>query len=146
VAVTASDWEVEDQPIRPRLRLVVPRQDLPLVSTRTCTKCGESPPSSATAIVVGTPALSVDDTRRRGQMTDAPLGAPWPSGAIVCRPNWRRDPWYARCMARHRSADASARWNHCASDRPGFPGCRSLREIEESEWLILTTLVRQSIC
>ena len=25
----------------PRLRLVVPRQDLPLVSLRTCTACGE---------------------------------------------------------------------------------------------------------
>ena len=41
VAITASDWEVDDQPIRPRLRLVVPRQDLPLVSTRICAKCGE---------------------------------------------------------------------------------------------------------
>ena len=41
VAITASDWEVDDQPTRPRLRLVVPRQDLPLVSTRICAKCGK---------------------------------------------------------------------------------------------------------
>jgi hypothetical protein len=41
MAITASDWEVEDPPTRPRLRLVVPRQDLPLVSTRTCSRCGE---------------------------------------------------------------------------------------------------------
>ena len=41
VAITASDWEVEELPTPPRLRLVVPRQDLPLVSTRTCAKCGE---------------------------------------------------------------------------------------------------------
>jgi hypothetical protein len=41
MAITASEWEVEDRPARPRLRLVVPRQDLPLVSMRTCANCGE---------------------------------------------------------------------------------------------------------
>jgi hypothetical protein len=41
VAITASDWEVEELPTPPRLRLVVPRHDLPLVSKRTCAKCGE---------------------------------------------------------------------------------------------------------
>jgi hypothetical protein len=41
VAITASEWEVDDALARPRLRLVVPRQDLPLVSMRTCAHCGE---------------------------------------------------------------------------------------------------------
>jgi hypothetical protein len=41
VAITASEWAVEDRPTDTRLRLVVPRQDLPLVSMRTCTNCGE---------------------------------------------------------------------------------------------------------
>ncbi len=41
MASTASEWEIQDAPARPRLRLVVPRQDLPLVSMRTCTHCGE---------------------------------------------------------------------------------------------------------
>lgn len=41
MAITASEWEVEERPTRPRLRLVVPRRDLPLVSLRTCARCGE---------------------------------------------------------------------------------------------------------
>lgn len=41
MAITATEWEVEEGPTRPSLRLVVPRQDLPLVSMRTCSNCGE---------------------------------------------------------------------------------------------------------
>jgi hypothetical protein len=41
MAITESEWQVQERPTRPRLRLVVPRQDLPMVSMRTCAKCGE---------------------------------------------------------------------------------------------------------
>jgi hypothetical protein len=41
VAITASEWEVEERPVPTGLRLVVPRRDLPLVSMRTCAECGE---------------------------------------------------------------------------------------------------------
>jgi hypothetical protein len=41
MASTASEWEIRDRPTRPRLRLVVPRQDFPMVSMRTCANCGE---------------------------------------------------------------------------------------------------------
>jgi hypothetical protein len=41
MAITATEWEVEEGRTRPSLRLVVPRQDLPLVSMRTCSNCGE---------------------------------------------------------------------------------------------------------
>lgn len=41
MAITATEWEVEEGPTRSSLRLVVPRQDLPLVSMRTCSNCGE---------------------------------------------------------------------------------------------------------
>lgn len=41
MAMMASEWDLHDRPARPSLRLVVPRQDLPLVSMRTCANCGE---------------------------------------------------------------------------------------------------------
>jgi hypothetical protein len=41
MAITATEWEVEEGRTRPSLRLVVPRQDLPFVSMRTCSNCGE---------------------------------------------------------------------------------------------------------
>jgi hypothetical protein len=41
MAIRANEWEVKERPAPPRLRLVVPRQDLPLVSMRTCANCGE---------------------------------------------------------------------------------------------------------
>ena len=41
MSMTASEWEIEERTAPPRLRLVVPRQDLPLVSLRTCVHCGE---------------------------------------------------------------------------------------------------------
>jgi hypothetical protein len=41
MAITESEWQVQERPTRPRLRLVVPRRDLPMVSMRTCAQCGE---------------------------------------------------------------------------------------------------------